>query len=183
MNIMSFRGILPQIGEDVYISPSAWIVGDVVIGDRSSVWFNVVIRGDDQYVRIGSSTNIQDNSSLHVYGPRFPLDIGDRVLVGHSAILHGCTVEDECYIGMGSILLDGCKIGKGSVVAAGSLVAPGFQVPPDSVVVGSPGRIRKKTGKNERAMIDYGWAWYVNCAAEYLLEQKARETEAMVLTR
>lgn len=172
---------MPQIGEDVYIAPGACIVGDVVIGDLSSVWFNVVIRGDDQYVRIGSCTNIQDNSSLHVYGPRFPLEVGNRVLVGHSAILHGCTVEDECYIGMGSTLLDGCRIGKGSVVAAGSLVAPGFQVPPNSVVVGSPARIRKKTGEAERAMIDYGWDWYVKCAAEYLKEERKRQAEAMGL--
>jgi carbonic anhydrase/acetyltransferase-like protein (isoleucine patch superfamily) len=174
MNILAYRGISPKIAKDVFIAPNASIVGDVVIGEHSSVWFNTVVRGDVHYIRIGSFTNIQDNSVLHPTEHRFPMTIGDRVSIGHSVVLHGCTIEDMCLIGIGSIILDGCKIGRGSFVAAGSLLPPGFEVPPDSVVMGSPARIKKKTGEKERKMIEHGWSHYVELAAEYLKAERAR---------
>ena len=163
---------MPRIAEDVFIAPNASVIGDVVIGERSSVWFNTVIRGDVHSIRIGSCTSVQDNTVLHPTGHLFPMSIGDRVLIGHSVVLHGCTIEDECLIGIGAIILDGCKVGKGSVIAAGSLLPPGFEVPPGSVVMGSPARIKKKTGDNERKMIDHGWVHYVELAAEYFEAEK-----------
>ncbi len=130
-SILAYRDILPRIAQDAFIAQGARVIGDVVIRERSSIWFNTVVRGDVHYIRIGSCTNVQDNSVLHPTGHLFPMNIGDRVLIGHGAVLHGCTIEDDCFIGMGSILLDGCKVGRGSVIAAGSLLAPGFVVPPE----------------------------------------------------
>jgi gamma-carbonic anhydrase len=167
MNILPYRDILPQLAPNVFIAPGAWVIGDVVIGERSSIWFNTVVRGDVHFIRIGSDTSVQDNSTLHVTAPKFPMHIGNRVIIGHKAIVHGCTVEDECLIGMGSIILDGAKIGRGSVIAAGSLIPPGFEVPPESVVMGSPAQIKRKTGEADREMIRKSWSHYVELAAEY----------------
>ncbi|MGO8945941.1 MAG: gamma carbonic anhydrase family protein [Syntrophobacteraceae bacterium] len=172
-SILSYKDILPRIAQDVFIAQGARVIGDVVIGERSSIWFNTVVRGDVHYIRIGSCTNVQDNSVLHPTGHLFPMNIGDRVLIGHNAVLHGCTIEDDCFIGIGSIILDGCKVGKGSVIAAGSLLAPGFAVPPGSLVMGSPARIKRRTGDTERAMIEHGWPHYAELAAEYLRAEAA----------
>jgi carbonic anhydrase/acetyltransferase-like protein (isoleucine patch superfamily) len=178
MNMIAYRGILPRIAEDVFIAPGACIIGDVEIGEHSSIWFNTVVRGDVHYIKIGSSTNIQDNSVLHPTGLLFPINIGDRVLIGHNTVIHGSTIEDECLIGIGSILLDGSKIGKGSFIAAGSLLPPGFEVPPGSVVMGAPAKIKRKTGDSERAMIAHGWPHYVKLAAEYFKAQTAMQAES-----
>ena len=167
MNILAYRNILPQLAPDVFVAPGAWVIGDVVIGERSSIWFNTVVRGDVHFIRIGSETSVQDNSTLHVTAPNFPMHIGNRVIIGHKAIVHGCTVEDECLIGMGSIILDGAKIGRGSVIAAGALIPPGFEVPPESVVMGSPAQIKRKTEDADREMIRRSWSHYVELAAEY----------------
>jgi carbonic anhydrase/acetyltransferase-like protein (isoleucine patch superfamily) len=175
MSILAYRDIQPQIAADVFIAPGAWVIGDVVIGERSSIWFNTVVRGDVHFIRIGSETTIQDNSTLHVTGPRFPMHIGNRVVVGHKAIVHGCTVEDECMVGMGAIILDGAKIGRGSVIAAGSLVPPGFEVPPESVVMGSPARIKRQTTDADRETIQRSWSHYVELAAEYFKAGSIRE--------
>jgi carbonic anhydrase/acetyltransferase-like protein (isoleucine patch superfamily) len=177
-SILAYRDILPRLAEDVFIATGGRVIGDVVIGERSSVWFNTVVRGDVHYIRIGSCTSVQDNSVLHPNGRLFPMNIGDRVLIGHSVVLHGCTIEDDCFIGIGSIILDGCKVGKGSLIASGSLLPPGFVVPPESLVMGSPAGIKRKTGDDERAMIDRGWVHYVELAAEYLKAEKKRQTEA-----
>jgi carbonic anhydrase/acetyltransferase-like protein (isoleucine patch superfamily) len=168
----AYRDIWPAIAENVFIARGACVIGDVSVGEHSSIWFNTVVRGDVHYIRIGSCTNVQDNSVLHPTGRLFPINIGDCVLIGHGVVIHGCTIEDECLIGIGSILLDGCKVGKGSVIAAGSLLPPGFEVPPESVAMGSPAKIKKKTGDNERAMIEHGWVHYVELAAEYLKSQR-----------
>lgn len=168
---------MPQIAEDVFIAPGAWVIGDVVIGEGSSIWFNTVVRGDVHYIRIGSSTCVQDNSTLHVTGPNFPIHIGDRVVIGHKAIVHGCIVEDDSMIGMGAIVLDGCKIGTGSVIAAGSVLPPGFVVPPGSVVMGAPAKIKRQAGEAERAMILQSWSHYADLAAEYFHAGAARQGE------
>ncbi|MFZ2446208.1 MAG: gamma carbonic anhydrase family protein [Syntrophobacteraceae bacterium] len=177
MGILTYRDIWPRIAEDVFIAPGAWVIGDVVIGNRCGVWFNTVVRGDVHYIRIGSDTCIQDNSTLHVTGPKYPLTIGDRVVIGHKAIVHGCTVEDDCMIGMGAIILDGAKIGKGSVIAAGSLVPQGFEVPPESVVMGVPAKLKRQAGEAERELIRHSWSHYADLAAEYLREDKLRSGE------
>ncbi|MGO9018660.1 MAG: gamma carbonic anhydrase family protein [Syntrophobacteraceae bacterium] len=183
ISTLAYRDILPRIAADVFIAPGACVIGDVVIGERSSIWFNTVVRGDVHYIRIGSFTNVQDNCTLHVTGPGFPMHIGDRVLIAHNTMLHGCMIEDECFIGIGSVLLDGCKVGKGSFIAAGSLLPPGFEVPPESFVMGAPARIKRKATDSERMMIQEGCSRYAELAAEYLRAETARQPEARVLPR
>jgi len=143
VNILPYNNIYPQLDDEVFIAPGAWVIGDVVIGRKSSVWFNSVVRGDEHYIRIGSETNVQDHAMLHGTPVDFPLEVGNRVTIGHGAIVHGCTIEDECMIGMGAIVMDGAKIGTGSLIAAGTLVAQGLVVPAGSLVVGSPGKVVK----------------------------------------
>lgn len=177
MSILPYKDIFPHIEEDVFIAPGAWVIGDVVIGKGSSIWFNTVVRGDEHYVRIGSETNIQDNCTLHVTMDQFPLEIGNRVTVGHQAVVHGCVIEDDCLIGMGSIILDGARIGKGSLVAAGSVVTPGTVVPPGSVVMGIPGAVKKQAGEMERLMIEEAVSHYVRLASDYLASGSADQSK------
>ncbi len=166
--ILPFRDKFPELGEDVYIAPGAWVIGDVVIGDRSSIWFNTVVRGDVHYVRIGSETNIQDNSTLHVTRKKFPLEMGNRIVVGHRVILHGCVVEDDCLIGMGAVIMDGARIGSGSIIGAGSVVTPGMIVPPESLVLGTPAAVKRKVSDDEREQIKEGVSNYLEVTAFYL---------------
>jgi len=168
MGVLPYKDICPRLGEEVFIAPGAWVIGDVVIGDRSSIWFNTVVRGDVHYIRIGSDTNIQDNSTLHVTEGEFPLEIGNRVTIGHRAIVHGCVVEDDCLIGMGAIILDGARIGSGSLIAAGSVVAPGVYIPPDSLVMGVPATVKKTVGEAERDLIRNSRDHYLQLSADYL---------------
>ena len=142
--IRPYRGILPKVAPSAYIDPSAQVIGDVVVGERSSIWPNATVRGDVNYIRIGEETNVQDNSVLHVEHEIHPLILGNRVTVGHSVVLHGCIVEDECLIGIGAIVLNGAKVGAGSVVAAGAVVPQGVVVPARSLVTGVPGRVRRE---------------------------------------
>ncbi len=165
--ILGYRGIYPQVAMSVYIAPSAWIIGDVVIGEHSSVWFYTVVRGDVHMIRIGEETNIQDHSTLHVTTARFPLHIGSRVTIGHRVVLHGCTVADECLIGMGAVVLDGATIGKHSLVAAGSVVPPGMTVPERSLVMGVPAKVQKTLNDDEVARIIETARHYVALADEY----------------
>lgn len=169
--ILPYKEMMPRLGRDVFIAPGAWVIGDVVIGDRSSIWFNVVVRGDVHYIRIGMETNVQDNSVLHVAQHQFPLEIGDRVTIGHRTIVHGCVVEDDCLIGMGAIILDGAKIGSGSLVAAGSVVTPGLVAPPGSVLMGVPAIVKESVSEAERARIRDGAQEYVQLAADYAAPQ------------
>jgi carbonic anhydrase/acetyltransferase-like protein (isoleucine patch superfamily) len=136
-----FRGVLPTVDPSAYVDESAQVIGDVHIGSESSVWMNVVVRGDVHRIRIGARTNVQDGTIVHVQGGTHPTTIGDEVTIGHAAIVHGCTIEDRCLIGMGAILLNGVRVGAESIVAAGSLLPENFQVPPRSLVMESPGKI------------------------------------------
>lgn len=165
--LMVYKDKYPEIGRDVYIAPGAWLIGDVVMGDRASVWFNTVVRADENYIHIGEDTNIQDNCVLHITGERFPVDVGNRVTIGHRAIVHGCTVEDDCLIGMGAIVMDGARIGKGSVVAAGCLVPPGFVVPPKSLAIGVPAVVKKEVGEEERLLVSMSVQHYVELNSDY----------------
>ncbi len=165
--LLPFDGKLPELAEDVFIAQGAQVIGDVEIGPGSSVWFNSVIRGDVMPIRIGARTNIQDLSMLHTSTDVAPTLIGDDVTVGHRAILHGCTVEDGCLIGMGAILLDGVHVGEGSLIAAGALVPPRMQIPPHSFVIGTPARIKRKTTPSERAMFLESAAHYAHLASRY----------------
>lgn len=151
-----FRGILPQVDASVYIDQSAQVIGDVRIGADSSVWMNVVIRGDVNAIRIGRRSNIQDGTIVHVMRDTHPTHVGDEVTVGHAAVLHGCTIEDRCLIGMGAMLLNGAVIGSDSIVAAGTLVTEETQIPARSLVMGRPGTVRRALTDAEVASIrDY----------------------------
>lgn len=170
--IRSFRGKHPQIAPSAYVDPSAQVVGDVVVGERSSIWLNVSIRGDVNSVRIGNETSIQDNTVLHVdTTDEFRLSIGDRVTVGHRVVLHGCTVENDALIGIGAIVLNGAHIGHGSIVAAGALVPEGMDVPANSVAMGVPAKIRREVTTEERERFRLNVDNYVRNTALYKEEQ------------
>ena len=165
--IRSYRGILPRIAVSAYVDLSAQVIGDVVIGEKSSVWPNVTIRGDVNYIRIGDETSVQDNSCLHVELNKHPLVLGNRVTVGHSVTLHGCEIEDECLIAIGAMVLNGSHVGRGSIVAAGALVPEGAQIPPNSVVMGVPGKVRREVTEAERDRIIRSAANYVRYRQTY----------------
>src|SRR5688572_19842507 len=154
--LRSFRGIFPQVDPTVYIDESAQVIGDVRIGADSSVWMNVVIRGDVNVIRIGRRSNIQDGTVIHVMRDTHPTHVGDEVTVGHAVVLHGCTIEDRCLIGMGAMLLNGAVIGSDSIVAAGTLVTEETKIPARSLVMGRPGAVRRALSDEEVASIlDY----------------------------
>ena len=169
--IRSYKGISPRIASSAFVEASAQIIGDVEIGANSSVWFNCVLRGDCYHIRIGESTNIQDGTIIHVTQGRFATIIGNFVTVGHSVVLHGCTIADRCLIGIGAIVLDNVTIGEESFIAAGSLVTPGTVIPPRSMVMGSPAKIRRQVTDEEVARIDEHWEHYVAYKNQYIAER------------
>ena len=152
--IRTYLGHAPQIAATAYIDPQAVVIGDVVIGEHSSVWPCAVLRGDVNFMRIGARTNIQDGSVLHVMRDTNPLILGDNVTVGHAVVLHGCTIESRCLIGMGSIILNGARIGTGSIIAAGTLVPERAIVPPGSLFMGQPGKLRRTLIAEDLESID-----------------------------
>jgi len=156
----------PGIDPSAFVARGAVVLGDVRLGRESSVWYNSVIRGDTEQVEVGDGSNIQDLSMLHA-DPGFPCLVGARVSVGHRAILHGCTVEDECLIGMGAILLNGVRVGRGSVIGAGAVVPEGMQIPPGSVVLGVPGKVVREVDEAMRGRIDRTWRHYVELAGKH----------------
>jgi len=163
--ILPYKGINPKIDESVFVCDGVQIIGDVEIGKDSSVWFNTVIRGDVNYIRIGERTNIQDGSVLHVTYKKYPLIIGNEVTIGHGALVHGCTLKDLVLIGMGAILLDNCIINSNSFIAAGTLVREQFEVPEGVLVAGVPGRIIRDLTEGEIAKIkrsSSNYLMYVN---------------------
>ncbi|MGH9712923.1 MAG: gamma carbonic anhydrase family protein [Candidatus Acidiferrales bacterium] len=168
--LRSFRGRKPQIAASAYVDPQAVVIGDVSIGADSSVWPCVVIRGDVNFIRIGARTNIQDGSVLHVMRDTHPLILGDAVTIGHGVVLHGCTIESRCLIGMGSIVLNGAKIGAGSIVAAGTLVPEGTDVPPGSLFMGHPGEFRRALTDSDKDSIDAYAQRYVEYKEAYKSE-------------
>jgi carbonic anhydrase/acetyltransferase-like protein (isoleucine patch superfamily) len=167
--IRAFKGITPTVAASAFVDASAQIVGDVHIGDESSVWLHAVVRGDVNQIRVGRRTNIQDGSVVHVMrDPSHPTILGDDITIGHGAIVHGCTIEDVCLIGMGAILLNGAHVGHGSIVAAGALLPEGCVVPPRSLVMGSPGRVRRPVTDEEYAFILQSSQNYVAYRLDYL---------------
>ena len=168
--IRSFQGRSPQISASAYVDPQAVIIGDVTIGEDSSIWPCAVLRGDYHSIRIGARTSIQDGCVLHIQGENFSISVGDGVTVGHGVILHGCTVESNCLIGMGAILLNGSKIGTGSIVAAGTLIPEGMEIPPASLVMGVPGKVRRAVMEAERAQITTSAEHYVGFKNAFLAE-------------
>jgi gamma-carbonic anhydrase len=171
--IRAYRRKRPQIAASAYIDPAAVIIGDVVIGEDSSVWPCSVVRGDVHYIRIGARTNVQDGCVLHVMRDEYPLILGDNVTVGHSVTLHGCTIESRCLIGIGAILLNGVKIGTGSIIAAGTLLLEKTEVPPNSLVVGHPGKVKRSLTPIDQAAINAYAARYVEYKNIYREEEVA----------
>ena len=165
--LRKFRGILPTVDPTAYVDESAQVIGDVHIGPETSVWMNAVIRGDVNAIRIGARTNLQDGTVVHVQSGTHPTTIGDEVTIGHGAIVHGCTIEDRCLIGMGAILLNGARVGAESIVAAGSLLVEGFEVPPRSLVVGRPARVRRELTDADVASIRGYAGNYVRYRLDY----------------
>jgi carbonic anhydrase/acetyltransferase-like protein (isoleucine patch superfamily) len=166
--VRSYNGVHPLIGRGVFLAETAAVIGDVAIGDESSIWYATVIRGDVMPIRIGARTSIQDGAVVHVTSDRFGTTVGDDCTVGHGAILHACTIEDGCLIGMGSTILDGARIGRGSLVGAGALVTPGTDIPAGSLVLGAPARVVRPVNQKEREQIEYGAAHYVELTRRYL---------------
>ena len=168
--IKQFERIKPKLGRDVYISESAAVIGDVILGNEVNIWFGAVLRGDMHYIKVGSRSNIQDNAVVHVTTAVSPTTIGSNVTVGHGAIIHGSTIEDNCMIGMGSVVMDDAVVGEGSLIGAGALVPPNMKIPPKSLVVGMPGKIVREVSDEEFQMIIDRPQEYIDLAAQYLKE-------------
>jgi carbonic anhydrase/acetyltransferase-like protein (isoleucine patch superfamily) len=166
--LRSFRGVAPRVHPTAFVDESAQIIGDVEIGEESGVWMGAVLRGDIHAIRVGIRTNIQDGTVVHVMSGSHPTTIGDSVTIGHGAIVHGCTIEGRCLIGMGAILLNGVHVGSGSIVAAGTLLVEGMKVPPQSLVMGNPGKVKRLLTQAEVADIQQYADRYVQYRLDYL---------------
>jgi carbonic anhydrase/acetyltransferase-like protein (isoleucine patch superfamily) len=170
--VRSYKGITPAVPASCYVDQSAQLIGDVVLGDNASVWMNAVLRGDVHSIRVGANSNIQDCSVLHGMLGKFPVIVGDWVTVGHSVVLHGCVVEDQCLIGMGVIILNGARIGGGSIIAAGTLIPEGMVVEPRSLMMGTPGKLRRQLGDDDQETILRYGRNYLGYKEQYLAEMK-----------
>ena len=151
--IRSYQGRLPQIPASCYVDPSAQLIGDVTLGERSSVWMNAVLRGDVNAIRVGSCSSVQDCAVLHGQRNRYPVIVGDWVTIGHNATVHGCVVEDEVVVGIGAIVLNNARIGSGSIIAAGAVVPEDTVVPPRTLWAGVPAKLRRHLDDADRALI------------------------------
>ncbi|MEH6403198.1 MAG: gamma carbonic anhydrase family protein [Sneathiella sp.] len=169
-NVISFKGVTPDIDETAYIAPSADVIGDVVIGEKSSIWFNCVVRGDVNYIRVGKRSNIQDGTVLHVSNGTHPTIVGDDVLVGHNCIIHGCTLENGSFVGMGTTVLDGVVVESGGMVAAGALVTPNKRVPSGQLWGGSPAKRLRDLSDEEVKNLTSGAKHYAELAQIYKKE-------------
>ena len=168
--IRPFRGVHPQIHSTAFVDESAQVIGDVHLGEEASVWCNCTIRGDIHYIRIGARSNVQDNSVIHVRKGSHPTIVEDEVTVGHSVTLHGCYVERGCLIGIGSVLLDDVRVGQRSLIAAGALVSPGTVIPPRTLVMGFPAKVKRELTDEEVASLELFWRNYVEYTKIYRAE-------------
>ena len=176
--ILTLAGRIPRIPASVYVAPSADIIGSVDLGENSSVWFQCVLRGDIEPIRIGANSNIQDGSVVHTMRGA-PVVVGDWVTVGHRVVLHGCTVENHCLIGMGAVLLNHVHVGEGSIVAAGSLVAENTVIPPRSIYMGVPAKLQRKVTAEDQAFVRRHATNYLQYKVQYL----AKEAPTLARTR
>jgi carbonic anhydrase/acetyltransferase-like protein (isoleucine patch superfamily) len=168
MLVRPFDGKSPRLGARVFVAENATLIGDVELGDDSSIWFGTVLRGDVHRIRIGARTNIQDNCTLHVTNGTWPVEIADDVTIGHGVIAHGCTIGRAALIGMGSRVLDGAVIGELALVGAGALVSEGMHVPPRTLVVGVPAKVKRELTNDELARLESSWKHYVEYKDKYL---------------
>ena len=165
--IKVFNNLQPKIHETVFVAETAVVIGDVEIGANSSVWYNSIVRGDVNFIRIGERTNVQDNCIIHVSRKTHPTVLEDEVTLGHRVTLHGCYIETGSLIGIGAIVLDGARVGKNSLVAAGSLVTPNTQIPPGSLVMGSPAKVKRPLDNGEIEDLARFWQNYVELSEIY----------------
>src|SRR5438105_15336004 len=170
--IRSYKGVSPKIAASCYVDESAQIIGDVVLGENASGWMSAVLRGGVNSSRVGANSNIQDCSVLHGMKQQYSVSVGEWVTVGHSVTLHGCTIEDRCLIGMGSVILNGAHIGTGSIIAAGTLIAEKTKVEPNSLWMGSPGKFRRHLEEKDQEMILMYAENYLGYKKSYLAERK-----------
>lgn len=170
--IQPFLNVYPRFDESNFIAPTAVVVGDVTLGKGASVWFHTTIRGDVNWIRIGEGSNVQDNSVIHVTHGTAPTDIGARVTIGHRAIIHGCTIEDNVLVGMGAIVMDHAVVGRDSIVGAGALVTTGTKIPPRSMVLGVPARVVRSLTDEEVAGIEEFATNYLRYSAIYLGKER-----------
>jgi len=167
--IIPYKDRIPALHASVFVADGAKIIGDVKIEELSGVWFNVVIRADINFIHIGSRTNIQDNSVLHVTSKTAPLNIGSNVTIGHSAVLHGCTIDDYCLIGMGAIVLDRAHVHQYSMIAAGAIVLEGFDVPEGMLAAGIPAKVKRALTEEEKQFIRQSATNYIDYVQAYKL--------------
>lgn len=172
--LFSYNGRKPSLSEDVFIAPGAKVIGDVTIGEESSVWFNTVLRGDEAPITIGNGCNIQDNCTCHLF-EGFPLVLEDDVSVGHNAILHGCKVKKGALIGMGAIVLDGAEIGEGALIGANTLIPAGKKIPPNTMVLGSPGKVVRELNDKDKELIALTIETYKKKGKEFLEQMEGAQ--------
>ncbi|MGP4016072.1 gamma carbonic anhydrase family protein [Saccharopolyspora sp. 5N708] len=168
---LAIDGISPQIDPAAFVAHGAALIGRVRLAAGASIWYNTVLRGDQENISVGTDSNIQDGCVVHA-DPGFPADIHTGVTVGHKAVLHGCTVEDHCLIGMGAVVLNGARIGTGSLIAAGAVVLEGTEIPPGSMVAGTPGKVRRELTPQEQDRLKLAAEGYVTMAAKHRQAQR-----------
>ncbi|MCQ4366477.1 MAG: gamma carbonic anhydrase family protein [Sulfolobales archaeon] len=166
MPIEPFLGKWPKVSPKAMIHPTAYVIGEVEIGEYSSLWHYVVVRGDNDYIRIGKETNVQENSTIHT-DPGFPVEIGDRVTIGHNAVIHGAKIGSNVIIGMGAIVLNGAKIGSYSIIGAGAVVTQGTEIPEGSLALGVPARVVRRLNENDIKMIEENAEEYLRHVRRY----------------
>jgi carbonic anhydrase/acetyltransferase-like protein (isoleucine patch superfamily) len=169
--IRSYQGIRPTIPDSCYVDESAQVIGDVVLGEQASIWMNAVVRGDVHFIRIGAYSNVQDCSVLHGMRYQYSVNVGDWVTVGHNVTVHGCTIEDTCLIGMGSVILNNVRVGRGSIIAAGTVIPEGMVIEPNSLVMGIPAKVKRKLGPEDEEMILRYAKNYLDYTKTYLSER------------
>ena len=169
--IRTYQGVAPVIPATCYVDPSAQVIGDVVLGDRASIWMNAVVRGDVNSIRIGARSNVQDCAVLHGMRYVYPVIVGEMVTIGHNATVHGCVLEDAVLIGIGAVVLNNARIGEGSIIAAGAVIPEQTVIPPNSLVAGVPGKIRRTLGDADRVLILKYANNYLEYTAIYLNEK------------
>lgn len=167
MGIVTYKGITPKIDPTVFIADGVHIIGDVEIGKDSSIWYNTVIRGDVNYIRIGERTNIQDNTVVHVTNKKFPTYIGSNVTIGHSVVIHACTINDYSLIGMGAVVLDDAKVGPFALIAAGAVVTMGMVIPEGTLAAGIPAKVIRTLTDDERKFLIQSAQNYIDYVATY----------------
>ena len=170
--IRSYQGRTPVVPESCYVDPSAQVIGDVELGEQASVWMNAVMRGDVNSIRIGAKSNVQDCAVLHGMRYLYPVTIGEMVTIGHNATVHGCTLEDNVLVGIGAVILNDARVGEGSIIAAGAVIPEHAVIPPRSLVVGIPGKVKRELGEEDQKMILKYAQNYLDYTAIYLAERK-----------